>query len=109
MALQKEKTLPSGEVGDYWRVSELSFHRGGMTLDLTLSLYKDAATAATGAPPLPHSYRFSFGVTQQEITGNVIAMAYTKIKAAVAALHPPTLGSGDSVSWYPDLVGAVDA
>lgn len=73
MALQKEKTLPSGEVGDYWRVSELSFHRSGMKLDIVLSLYKSAAVAATGAPPLPCSHQFSFVITQQDIVGNLVA------------------------------------
>lgn len=109
MALQKSKTLPSGESGDYWRVSDLSFHRSGMRLELVLSLYKSAALAAAGASPLPHSYRFSFVVTNQEIMGNVISMAYTKIKAAAAELVPPVSGFGDPASRYPDIVDAVDA
>lgn len=108
MALQKAKTLPSGESGDYWRVSELSFHRQGMKVDLVMSLYKSAAVAAAGAPPLPHSYQFTFTVTQLELTGNLVALAYTKVKALVAELHTPITGSGDPASHYPDLLDAVD-
>lgn len=108
MALQKAKTLPSGETGDYWRVSYLTFSRRGMKLDIQLSLYKSAAVAATEAPPFPFTYSFSFVITQQEIVGNLVAMAYAKIKAAVAELHTPINGQGDPVSYYPDLIGAVD-
>lgn len=109
MALQKSKTLPSGEIGDYWRVSYLTFSRKGMKVDLVLSLYKSAAIAASGAPPLPASYSFSFVVTQQELMGNLVALAYAKVKAMVAVLHEPILGDGPAASAYPDLVGAVDA
>ena len=108
MALQKSKTLASGESGNYWRVSNLSFKRAGMVLDIELALYKDATLAAAGAAPLPCSHKFSFVITQQEIVGNLVAMAYTKIKAAVAALHPPISGSGPDASYYPDLLDAVD-
>jgi len=79
-----------------------------MKLDIVISLYKDAATAATGASPLPHSYQFSFVIEQSEITGNLVAMAYNKIKAAVAVLHAPISGGGDPASRYPDLLDATD-
>lgn len=108
IALQKAKTLPSGETGDYWRVSYLTFVRKGMKVDLVLALYKSAAVAATGAPPLPASYSFSFPVTQQELMGNIVSTAYTKVKALVAELHKPIIGDGEAKSIYPDLVGAVD-
>ena len=109
MALQKSKTIPSGETGDYWRVSYLTFSRRGMRVEVLLSLYKSAAVAATGAPPLPASYSFSFTVTQTELMGNLVALGYAKIKAIIAELHTPVSGVGDPVSYYPDLVGAVDA
>lgn len=106
MALQKEKVLPSGETGNYWRVSELSFKRQGMRVTAVMSLYKTAELAAAGTAPLPHSYSFSFTITQQEIVGNIVALAYTKIMAMVAALHPPISGEGDPASHYPDLLDA---
>lgn len=109
MALQKEKTLPSGESGNYWRISELHFRRAGMTVSATLSLYKSAELAAGGSSPLPASHTFIFVITQQEILGNVVAIAYAKIKAMIAALHPPISGSGEDSSRYPDLVGSIDA
>lgn len=108
MALQKSKTLASGESGNYWRVSNMRFSRADMSLEIEVALYKDATLAASGSSPLPFSYKFRFTITQQEIVGNLVAMAYTKIKAAVAELHTPISGSGDPVSYYPDLVGATD-
>ncbi len=109
MALQKEVTLPSGEVGDYWVASSMRFQRKGMQVDVTLALYKDAAHAAAGADPLPKNYQFSFPVTQQQIVGNIVALAYVKIKAMIDQLHTPINGVGEPASHYPDLVGYVDA
>ncbi len=106
MALQKEKVLPSGESGNYWRVSELHFKRSSMIVSATLSLYKSAELAAAGSAPLPASHVFNFTITQQEIAGNVVSLAYTKIIAMIAELHPPISGSGEDSSRYPDLVGA---
>ncbi len=108
MALQKEKTLPSGESGNYWRISELHFQRNSMTVTANLSLYKSAELAAAGASPMPESRQFVFTITQQELLGNVVAAAYAKIKAMIAALHPPISGSGEDASRYPDLVGSTD-
>ena len=108
MALQKEKVLASGESGDYWRVSNLMFKRSDMSVYIILSLYKSAALAASGAEALPVSHSFTFKVTQQELAGNIVGLAYTKMKALIAEVHPPISGSGPSASRYPDLVGAVD-
>jgi len=107
MALQKEKVLPSGESGNYWRVSELHFTRSNMTVKATLALYKSAELAAAGATPMPFSHQFTFTITQPEIaSSNLVALAYTKILAMIAALHPPISGIGEPASYYPDLVGA---
>jgi hypothetical protein len=108
MALQKEKVLASGESGNYWRVSHLVFKREGMVVSVELALYKDSALAAAGAAPLPMSHRFTFTISQPEIAGNIVGVAYTKIKAMIDALHPPISGSGPDASHYPDLVDALD-
>lgn len=109
MALQKEKTLTTGEVGNYWRVSHLTFTREGMMVDVVLSLYKDATLAAAGSTPMGASYRFRFPITQLEIaSGNIVGIAYVKIKAMIDDLVTPINGIGDPVSKYPDLVGYTD-
>jgi hypothetical protein len=106
MALLKEKTLSSGESGNYWVVSSLTFSRSGMRLHLVLSLYKDAAHAAAGSTPLPCSNQFNLRITQPEIAGgNIVAVAYAKIMAEIA-LRIPSLDGETMVPKYPDLVGA---
>jgi len=104
MALQKEKVLDSGVSGNYWRVSALSFYRDGMKLNMTVSLYKDATPGLT---PLGISHNFSFVVTPLELTGNLILMAYTKIKA-YANSDIPNLDGVGTHKGCEDLVGAID-
>jgi hypothetical protein len=104
MAFQKEKSLPSGAVGNYWRVSHLHFERATMIVQITLNLYKDSTP---GLAPLGKDYEFSFSITQADIAGNLVALAYTKMRAAIEELHTP-IGGGKAVSKYPDLVGALD-
>lgn len=104
MALQKEKVLASGVSGNYWRVSGLRFQREGMKLDLTVDLYKDGTP---GLAPLGVSHQFSFVITQQEIVGNLVLMAYNKIKAYAATDIPGIDGQGTR-KGCPDLYGATD-
>ena len=104
MALQKEKILASGVSGNYWRVSALRFTRDGMKLDITVSLYKDATP---GLAPLGISHSFSFVINQQEIVGNLVLMAYNKIKAYANSDLPGVDGQGTR-KGCPDLVDAID-
>lgn len=106
MALLKEKTLQNGAVGNYWRVSQLSFNRASMKVSIRLDLYKDSTV---GLAPLGSSHLFEFTVTQQQLMGNLVSLAYTNIKAMIDATHPPISGVGEEVSYYPDLIGYVDA
>lgn len=103
MALQKEKILASGVTGNYWRVSGLRFQRAGMKLDMTVDLYKDSTP---GLAPLGVSHQFSFVITQQEIVGNLIAMAYNKIIAYANSDLPGIDGQGTR-KGCPDLADAV--
>lgn len=105
MAFQKEKTLPNGAVGNYWRVSFLQFSRNSMSLVIVLDLYKDSTP---NLAPLGKSYTFQFTITQQEIVGNLVAWAYGKMRTEIETLHPPISGEGEPASRYPDLLGAID-
>jgi hypothetical protein len=105
MAFQKEKTLLNGAVGNYWRVSFLQFSRNSMTLTIVLDLYKDSTPDLA---PLGKSHTFQFIITQQEVVGNLVAWAYTKMRTEFETLHNPISGEGEPASRYPDLVGALD-
>jgi len=101
-AFQKEKTLASGVTGNYWAVSHMSFRRSTMTVDLVVSLYKDNTPGLT---PLGPSHKFSFVITPQEITGNLISWAHTKILAYADSDITNVNGSGTHKDC-PDLIGA---
>lgn len=104
MALQKEKTLASGVSGNYWRVSMLQFDRSTMSLEMQVSLYKDSTP---NLAPLGVHHRFKFTITQQEIVGNLVAWAYTKIKD-YAESDIPNLDGNGTHKGCEDLVGATD-
>jgi len=101
-AFQKEKTLSSGVTGNYWAVSELHFNRKTMMVDLMVNLYKDNTP---GLAPLGYGHKFSFKITQQEITGNVIQWAHSKI-LAYANSDLPNLDGNGTHKGFPDLIGA---
>lgn len=104
MALQKEKTLPNGAVGNYWRISALQFNRATMKLDMVISLYKDSTPTLA---PLSNGHVVSTVLTPQELVGNLVAMAYTKIKAYANSDVPNIDGNGTH-KGIPDLVDAID-
>lgn len=105
MPFLREVTLKSEEVGNFWAATSMNYSQKGMVIKVQLSLFKSAAAFAAHAEPLPKSYNFTFTVTPQQLTGNIIALAHTKIAALIDQLHTPITGSGDPVSHYPDLVG----
>lgn len=104
MALQKEKTLPSGVTGNYWRVSGLRFTRGDMQLDMTISLYKDGTP---GLAPLGAFYTVRVTLSPQDLLGNLVAMAYTKIKDYANSDVPNTDGNGTH-KGIADLADSID-
>ena len=53
MALQKTLALPTGVSGDYFRMVAFAWDRGARKASAHFALYKDAATAAAGAPLVP--------------------------------------------------------
>jgi hypothetical protein len=104
MALQKEKTLPNGAVGNYWRISALRFDRATMKLDMVISLYKDSTPTLA---PLSVGHVVSAVLSPQELTGNLVAMAYNKIKA-YANSDVPNVNGGGTHKGIADLVDATD-
>jgi hypothetical protein len=103
MPFQKEKSLPSGVSGNYWAVSNLNFRRAGMVVELEVSLYKDNTP---GLAPLGLRHKFSFVITPQEIQGNLITWAHSKILAYANSDIPNIDGEGTHKGCA-DLVGAV--
>lgn len=102
MPFQKTKELPSGVSGNYWAISNLTFKRAGMVVEMEVSLYKDNTP---GLAPLGKSHHFSFVITPEEITGNLISWAHTKILTYANSDIPNMDGDGTHKGCE-DLVGA---
>jgi hypothetical protein len=113
MAIQKEKTMPNGAVGNYWRIMSINIDRQNLKIAGKIALFKDAASSAAGMPPLGMEKTFRFSFTMQEFAAatNAVAFAYNKIKAMAAVeithdlagnqIDPPMVVDAD-------LVGGVD-
>jgi hypothetical protein len=83
VAIQKEKTLSNGAVGNYWRITSIFIDRQTMRVIGTIALFKDAAASAAGKPPLGEFKKFNFTFTMAEFlaAANAVAFVYTKIVA----------------------------
>ena len=86
MAIQKEKTLTNGAVGNYWRITTIFIDRQNLRIVGNIALFKDPAASNAGSPPLGAEKSFSFPFTMAEFAAapNAIAFIYTKIKAYAA-------------------------
>lgn len=84
MALIKKTDFELGYSGEYWRVSSVRMDKpkhSVIKMHVRLSLYRNAQDSAAGQPVLL-TKSMSFNVTAQEVAaGNLIALAYEKIKA----------------------------
>lgn len=88
MAIQKEKTLPNGAVGNYWRITTITIDRQHLRIAGQIALFKDQAASAAGAPPLGATKTFRFPFTMAEFLAapNAVAFIYAKIKAKASEL-----------------------
>ena len=113
MAIQKEKTLSNGAVGNYWRIMSINIDRQHLKIAGTIALFKDAASSAAGLKPLggEKTFRFPFTMAEFVAAPNAVAFAYGKIKAmaAVTISYDPAGNPIDPPRYTdPDLVGGVD-
>lgn len=78
MAIQKEKTLPSGVTGNYWRLTSITLNRQNLTAMAEIALFKDAAASAAGHPPIGGHKTFTFNFTIPALLAatNVISFIY---------------------------------
>ena len=84
MALRKDRTLDSGFVGNYWRISEVHFNADSKNLSCVVSLYKDAATRNAGSLPIiRESWGFSNILTSSMDACNPVKRAYQEIVKSI--------------------------
>lgn len=92
MAIKKSKILPSGVVGEYWKITNESYNRltGECIWILSLFISKDISDA--GKEPLKVTKVYKILITEQEAAGDRTALGYAKVKAKAELEINPTPG-----------------
>lgn len=85
MALQVSKELPSGVVGDYWRVLSINILLEDAKAEVTVGLYKDASARQSGKVAILTDTKKVGGITIAVLQGakDPVELVYTKLKALV--------------------------
>ncbi len=101
MAIEKEKILPNGTVGNYWRVYHVGIDIGidpnNLKVTFTLGLYLNKDTSDSGAPPMVKNKIYAFYFTRTQIlSGNILALGYTAILAKANTMVGPLFESIDA-------------
>lgn len=99
MAILKEKVLPNGAIGNYWRILNITFDRTTFTAHANLALFLDQATSDAGGPPIGGHKHFSFPYTNAEINAapSVVGWIYDKILVAANVMRSVDL-SGSPIT-----------
>jgi len=86
MPIQKEKTLRSGSVGNYWRITTITIDRQNLKIIGEIALFKDKDASDAGKSPMGAYKKFRFPLVLSEIAPptNLINYMYGKIIAAAA-------------------------
>ncbi len=81
MALIKECEDPSGQAGNYWRMTQINIYRAEDAVEVTLMLYKDKAARDGGKHPIPNLVHATIPLAGNDITiDELMAQAYTWLK-----------------------------
>lgn len=113
MAIEKQKTMSNGSVGNYWRITSINIDRQNLRIAGAIALFKDKVASDAGAPPMGEHKTFRFPFTMSEFLAapNAVAFVYGKIKAMAAQtisvdLHGNPIDPPRAVDA--DLVGGID-
>lgn len=103
MAIQKSKTLPSGVVGNYWRLTRLDIDVNQGLGSLTLGLFLDSSHGNDGSKSLM-SKTYNFPITLSQLASGSISNAYVNILAKANSSVPNISDSGTHI-FDTDLAG----
>lgn len=110
MALQKDKTLPNGSSGNYWKITSESYDKVSRQCEWRISLFLNKDTSDSKKPSLGLVKSFSYLASKEELAGDRTALGYTQIKSQASRMINPPFGRlGDSqVQLDPDLCDTSD-
>lgn len=107
MALQKDKELPSGVEGNYWKIIEARAEKKSSELVVKIALFKDKASSDSGKQHLGIVHSFNGVKTSQELLGNLFELGYNMIKSQCAGSAPNAMTG--KLMAYNDLKNSIDA
>ena len=114
MALIKSKTLENGATGNYFKVVNYSVNRPSKKLYVTLDLFKDETFKDKES--LNYKKNFCFDVLQSELSCDMVALCYNKVKARASTVRFPAVpyqaavpavpaSDGDPENGIPPTIG----
>lgn len=112
IGIVKSKTLKSGAVGEFWKITKVNLDLLNGTCIVNVSLYINETAYTDGKSPLSMSKVFNLTIAPSDLTSgaDIRDIIWTKIKAKAASLiTTDLLGNTISpVAYDPDLVGGTD-
>ena len=81
MALQLEKELENGTVGNYWSISTIKVEEGRSKVHLTLHVSHEAKVA--GKTPLLEISKVVIHTKEQVMASNIYVLMYSELKKSV--------------------------
>lgn len=105
MALKKQKQLPNGVSGEYWKITRVIADKQALTLNVVLDLFLSADYKDAASLNIPKSR--SFKCSKEELQGDLVALGYVKLKAHANSDLPNLNGRGTHKGDL-DLIGALD-
>jgi len=105
MALLKEKSLPNGISGNYWKITEIFVNRMQRKARCVIALFKDEGHKSTA--PIGAQFALEFSLSDQELSDDITEALYLKIKS-YANSDLPNLDGNGTHKGIPDLVDATD-
>lgn len=112
MAIEKEKTLKSGAVGNYWRLMTVTADRQNLTMVCVIALFKDIVAGNTGLQPMGafKTYKFPLDIEEIGAEEDILNYAYVKILAAANVVRTKDILGKDlpnPTTVDPDLSGGI--
>lgn len=105
MALQKLHTLGNGTSGDYFKITRIIVDKNQMKMVCQLELFLDEAHATS--EPMGFRKIFHFDVTDEELTGDIVALGYNKITAYANQVVSVGDNGSPDILQDADIAGAV--
>lgn len=112
VGIVKSKTLKSGAVGEFWKITAVNMDLLTGRLSVRLSLYINQTAFNTGKSPLSMSKIYELSIAPSDLTGggDIRDVVWDKVKAKASSLVSKDLLGDDitPVAFDPDIDGGAD-